>query len=71
MKMYGHAGDAYGLISDLFQDPISGMGLIFITNGYHKDHPYRKGGHSAFYIMEEEAFAVIQKYSLPRCLSQL
>ncbi len=31
--MYGHAGDAYGLISDVFTDPVTGYAVVFITNG--------------------------------------
>jgi hypothetical protein len=38
--MFGHAGDAYGLISDLYNDPLAGFGIIFITNGYAPGHSY-------------------------------
>lgn len=31
--MFGHAGDAYGLFSDVFTDPSTGYAAIFITNG--------------------------------------
>jgi hypothetical protein len=31
--MFGHAGDAYGLISDVFTDPSTGYAAVFITNG--------------------------------------
>jgi CubicO group peptidase (beta-lactamase class C family) len=33
MNLCGHAGDAYGLISDMFFDSKTQSGLIFITNG--------------------------------------
>ncbi len=39
-EMFGHAGDAYGLISDLYNDPNTGFGFIFITNGFGPGHAY-------------------------------
>lgn len=53
VKMFGHAGNAYGLLSDLYQDPLSGYGFVFISNGYKTGHPYKMGNHSAFDLPEE------------------
>ena len=57
--MFGHAGDAYGLISDLYNDPLAGFGIIFITNGYAPGHSYQFGKNSSFFQPEEEIFAVL------------
>lgn len=32
-KLYGHEGNAYGAICGMFYDPISGQGVVFLTNG--------------------------------------
>ena len=52
-QMFGHAGDAYGLLSDLFTEPKTGFGVIFITNGYKPGFSYKFGIKSAFYLPEE------------------
>ena len=31
--MWGHPGEAYGLISDWYFDPVTKDGVIFLTNG--------------------------------------
>lgn len=69
VKMFGHAGDAYGLLSDMFQDPVSGFGLIFITNGYKPGFDYKPGKHSAFERPEEAAFEVFAKTSYSDCVA--
>lgn len=65
--MYGHAGEAYGLISDLYFDKISGIGLIFVTNGYYGSSGYAWGINSAFYQPEEEVFSTIANYYNTTC----
>jgi CubicO group peptidase (beta-lactamase class C family) len=67
--MWGHAGEAYGLISDLYLDPATGFGLVFITNGYTQGNNYTFGINSAFYRVEEEVFAALGTIALPACLS--
>lgn len=69
LRMYGHAGDAYGLLSDMFQDPISGFGVIFITNGYKPGHAYTYGVNSAFFLPEEAAFEVFASTSYANCIA--
>ena len=66
--MVGHAGEAYGLISDLYLDPSSGFGLVFITNGYTPGNNYQLGNNSAFYRVEEEIFAAIATHAQPACI---
>jgi len=54
--MGGHAGEAYGLISDAyFELKNNEFGIVFITNG--RDGSYRLGTSSAFYDVEETVFA--------------
>jgi CubicO group peptidase (beta-lactamase class C family) len=50
----GHSGDAYGLRSGLWFDPISGKGLAFFTTAVPDDAPK---GRSAFTQREEELAA--------------
>ena len=65
--MFGHAGEAYGLISDLYVDPATGFGLVFITNGYTPGNAYAFGTSSAFYGVEEEVYDAIEQYAVPAC----
>lgn len=67
--MWGHAGEAYGLISDLYLDPASGFGLVFLTNGYTPGNNYTPGQVSAFYRVEEEVFNALGTEALPACVS--
>ncbi len=46
----GHAGEAYGLRSGLWWDPVSGKGLAFFTSAVADDTPQ---GRSAFTAIEE------------------
>ena len=67
--LFGHAGEAYGLISDLYVDPPTGFGLVFITNGYTPGNNYQSGIGSAFYRPEELVYAALQQHSVPACAS--
>lgn len=49
-KRIGHAGDAYGLKSGLWLDPVSGRGLAYFTTAVADDAPK---GRSAFFAAEE------------------
>ncbi|WP_224484113.1 serine hydrolase domain-containing protein [Robertkochia aurantiaca] len=53
-NMSGHPGIAYGLLSDLYFDPETRNGLIFITNGSKQSFEY--GKKSSFYQVEEDVF---------------
>ncbi len=57
--MSGHPGEAYGLISDLYIHPESGLALAFLTNGYTSGGGYAFGQNSTFYRVEEEVFQTI------------
>lgn len=65
-SMYGHAGEAYGLVSGAYFDNTRKAGLVFMTNGvgigYHSDDT------AAFYTVEQEIFRAVEKYGqLQRC----
>ena len=56
----GHAGIAYGLLSDLYWDANSNSGVVFITNGSKRHFSY--GEKSAFYAVEEDFFDALEVY---------
>lgn len=57
IKMTGHPGIAYGLLSDMYFDTTSKTGVVFITNGSKKSFQY--GKNSTFYQVEEDVFEAI------------
>ena len=57
MKMAGHPGIAYGLLSDLYFDTSSKTAVIFITNGSKKEYTY--GSETTFYQPEEDVFKAL------------
>lgn len=65
VPMIGHAGEAYGLISDLYFDPMRRAGIVFITNGSFYNYAY--GVSSAFYLVEEEVFGAAYQHSYLSC----
>ncbi|TVQ17428.1 MAG: class A beta-lactamase-related serine hydrolase [Bacteroidetes bacterium] len=56
-EMKGHAGEAYGLISDMYYNNDPDFGIIFITNG--SAGAYFGGWNSAFYEVEEQIFSLL------------
>lgn len=58
--MYGHCGDAYGLISDMWGDMLTKNGVVFITNG--KQGPFVTATGSAFYSVEKDVFETIYQW---------
>lgn len=60
--MWGHAGIAYGLLSNMYIDPNTKSGIIFITNGSNR--PFQYADESSFYSVEHEAFEVLYPYLL-------
>jgi CubicO group peptidase (beta-lactamase class C family) len=50
-RMLGHAGDAYGVRSGLWIDPVRGTGIAFFATGNGDDPP--RGTHSAYRAIEE------------------
>lgn len=57
--LFGHPGEAYGLISDMYFSKIRNYGIIFITNG----GVWGSGNYSGWYNIEEDVYKA--------CLSQL
>lgn len=67
VNLYGHPGEAYGLISDMYFEREKNFGLVFLTNGYYQGGAYQWGNHSAFYVPEEDVFAIVEDYIYNNC----
>lgn len=64
VPLVGHAGEAYGLISDFYFDPATGNGFSFATNGSWSG--YALGLTSAWYRVEEDLFNILyQNHYIP------
>lgn len=63
--MWGHPGEAYGLISDWYFDPAARTGVIFMTNGSGSGYDW--GDYSAFYQVEEAVFGAVHEHLLATC----
>lgn len=66
VPMIGHAGEAYGLISDMYFEKEKQFGIVFITNGLQSGS-YEYGNSSAFYLPEEQAFDAVNEYFYQNC----
>lgn len=60
MKMSGHAGFAYGLVSNAYINMETGTGVVLIING--SKFGYKPAENSSFYKPEEAVFEVLEKY---------
>ena len=58
--MFGHAGEAYGLVSDAYFDLSREIGFVFVTNGVGAG--YQTNNQSAFYTIEQEVFNAVADY---------
>ncbi len=56
--LYGHPGEAYGLISDLYFSKLKDYGIIFITNG----GVWGYGTYSGWYNIEENIYQACYNY---------
>jgi CubicO group peptidase (beta-lactamase class C family) len=56
--MVGHAGDAYGLRSGLWIDPVTGSGIAYFATGNGDDPPH---GRTAFRAIEERLAGRLQR----------
>lgn len=57
--LWGHLGDAYGLLSAMLFDPVRDAGFVYIIGGVGRDPETYKGVYSAFYRWEEELQSAI------------
>lgn len=63
IKMTGHPGIAYGLLSDMYVDTNTETGVVFVTNGSKRNFQY--GRNTTFYQVEEDVFeAIIKVFAL-------
>lgn len=60
-NMFGHPGEAYGLVSDAYIDTSRMLGIVFITNGC--GNGYQLGPQSAFYSVEADVFRIVSPYA--------
>lgn len=60
--MWGHAGIAYGLLSNMYVDPETKSGVIFITNG--RKGQFEPSEKSSFYSVEQDVFELLYSYLL-------
>ena len=58
--MFGHLGEAYGLVSDAYFDTERQVGLVFMTNGVGVG--YQLNDFSVFYTVEQEIFNAIENH---------
>jgi len=66
--MFGHPGEAYGLISDAYIDTSRKVGLVFITNG--SGTGYTTNSQSAFYTVEKDIFDAVESVTgITNCLA--
>jgi CubicO group peptidase (beta-lactamase class C family) len=59
-SMFGHTGEAYGLVSDAYFDTIRKVGFVFMNNGVGIN--YQTNNNSIFYAIEQEVFAAIENH---------
>jgi len=52
-QLWGHLGDAYGLLSAMLFDPAQDAGFVYIIGGVGRDPDNWKGAYSAFHRWEE------------------
>lgn len=52
-RLWGHMGDAYGLLSAMWFDPAQDAGFVYVIGGVGRDPETYKGEYSAFYRWEE------------------
>jgi CubicO group peptidase (beta-lactamase class C family) len=58
-RLWGHMGDAYGLLSSMMFDPEREAGYVYILGGVGRDPETYKGEYSAFYRWEEQIQSAI------------
>jgi len=67
-SMFGHTGEAYGLVSDAYFDTIRKVGFIFLTNGVGLG--YQSNNNSVFYTVEQQVFSAIENHgNISSCAS--
>jgi CubicO group peptidase (beta-lactamase class C family) len=67
--MWGHPGEAYGLISDWYYDAETGNGVIFLTNGAWDGYSF--GTQTSFYTVEEQVFAAVASHLASNCTAHV
>lgn len=68
-EMFGHPGEAYGLVSDAYVDTSRGLGFVFLTNG--SGTGYQVGAQSVFYTVEKDVFTIVEDRFITVTCAQL
>ena len=53
-ELWGHTGDAYGLLSAMLFDLKRDLGFVYVIGGTGRDPETYKGAYSGFYRWEEQ-----------------
>jgi CubicO group peptidase (beta-lactamase class C family) len=61
LSMFGHPGEAYGLVSDAYIDTTRKLGFVFMTNGCGAG--YQLSSSTAFYTVEKQVFEALDPYA--------
>lgn len=64
LRWCGHFGDAYGLFSGMFFDPISKTGFVYLISGLGSDPVQHTSGYSAISGWEAEIISVLYEHVL-------
>lgn len=59
-SMFGHPGEAYGLVSSAYADPERGLGFVFATNGVGTG--FSSDSRTAFYTVEADVFEAVDRH---------
>lgn len=59
-QMFGHEGEAYGLVSDAYFDTVRNIGFVFMNNGVGIG--YQTNNNSIFYTIEQQIFEAIETH---------
>ena len=59
-SMFGHPGEAYGLVSSAYADPDRGLGFVFVTNGVGTG--FSSDSRTAFYTVEADVFEAVDRH---------
>lgn len=64
IQLWGHGGDAYGLLSGMWFDPDSRVGFVYIIGGVGADPEQYTGRYSSFARWEEQVMTAIYDQGL-------
>ncbi|WP_269532267.1 serine hydrolase [Chitinimonas sp. BJYL2] len=63
-KPVGHLGNAYGLLSGMLIDPVSGDGIVYVLSGTRADATGRRASQSSFYTVEAQLIDLLYRCAI-------